>query len=40
MLNIIWAGMILIGVIWGMIHGKMPQITNGILSGAMDSVNL
>lgn len=40
MLNTIWAGMILIGIIWGMIYGKMPQITNGILSGAQDSVNL
>jgi spore maturation protein A len=40
MLNSIWAGMILIGIVWGTAHGRISSITEGILSGAEDAVNL
>lgn len=40
MLNDIWAAMILIGVFYGAVRGRMPQITEGALSGARDAVNL
>ena len=40
MLNNLWAGMIFIGIIFGIIHGKMQEVTNGILSGAQDAVSL
>jgi spore maturation protein A len=40
MLNSIWAGMILIGIVWGTLHGQISSITEGILSGAEDAVNL
>lgn len=40
MLNKIWAGMIFIGIVFGIIHGKMQEVTNGILSGAQDAVSL
>lgn len=40
MLNSIWAAMVLIGVCYGAFRGRMPQVTEGALSGARDAVNL
>lgn len=40
MLNGLWAAMILIGIFYGAVRGRMPQITEGALAGARDAVNL
>ncbi len=40
MLNYIWAGMILIGVIYGAITGRMADVTNAALDSAGDAVSL
>ena len=40
MLNYLWAGMIIIGIIYGAFTGKMPDITNAALDSAKDAVTL
>lgn len=40
MLNYLWGGMILIGVIYGAFNGKMPEITNAALDSAKEAVEL
>ena len=40
MLNYLWAGMILTGIIFGAFSGKMPDITNAALDSAKDAVSL
>lgn len=40
MLNYIWAFMILAGVIYGAITGRMEDITNAALDSAGDAVSL
>lgn len=40
MLNYLWAFMILIGIIYGAIHGTMPEITNAALDSAKEAVTL
>lgn len=40
MLNYIWAFMILIGVVYGAIAGKMAEVTNAALDSAGDAVSL
>ncbi len=40
MLNYLWAGMILIGILFGAFNGKMPNITNEALDSAKDAVTL
>ena len=40
MLNGLWAGMILIGIIFGAWNGKMPELTNAALDSAKDAVSL
>lgn len=39
-MNYLWAGMIIIGVIFGAFNGKMPEITNAALDSARDAVTL
>ena len=39
-MNYLWAGMIIIGVIFGAFSGKMPEITNAALDSAKDAVLL
>ena len=40
MLNYIWAGMILLGVIYGVCTGQMSELTNGALDSAGEAVSL
>lgn len=40
MLNYIWGFMIIIGVIYGAITGKMPELTNAALDSAKEAVTL
>lgn len=40
MLNYLWAAMMLIGVIWGAINGRMEDVTNGAFDSAKDAVSL
>lgn len=40
MLNYLWAGMIIVGVIFGAFNGKMPDITNAALDSAKEAVTL
>ena len=40
MLNYLWAGMILVGILYGAFNGKMPDITNAVLDSAKEAVTL
>ena len=40
MLNYLWGGMSLAGIIYGAFAGTLPQITEGLLSGAKEAVEL
>ncbi|WP_461812541.1 nucleoside recognition protein [Faecalimonas sp.] len=40
MLNYLWGGMIIVGIIFGVFSGKMPDITNGALDSAKEAVDL
>lgn len=40
MLNYLWSGMILIGIVWAAFHGRLDQVTMGALNGAGDAVSL
>lgn len=40
MLNYLWGGMILVGVIFGAFNGKMPDITNAAIDSAKEAVTL
>lgn len=40
LLNGLWAGMILIGIIFGAWNGKMPELTNAALDSSKDAVSL
>lgn len=40
MLNYLWAGMILAGILFGAFNGKMPEMTNAALESSQDAVTL
>ena len=40
MLNYLWAGMIIIGIVYGAFTGKMPDITNAALDSAKEVFSL
>ena len=40
MLNYLWAGMILVGIVYGAFNGKMPDMTNAALDSAKEAVTL
>lgn len=40
MLNYLWAGMVLIGVLWGAFHGQLPAVTEGALQASREAVAL
>lgn len=40
MLNFLWAGMIILGVIFGVINGKVTEITNAALDSSKEAVSL
>ncbi len=40
MLDHLWAGMILAGILWAAFHGRLSDVTLGMLDGAADAVSL
>ena len=40
MLNYLWAGMILFGILWGTVNGRLDQVTLGAINGAGEGVAL
>lgn len=40
MLNVLWAGMMGIGILWGVFHGTLPAVTDGALNAAKEAVTL
>lgn len=38
MLNYLWAGMILVGIVFGAFNGKMQDITNAALDSSKEAV--
>ena len=34
MLNYLWAGMMIIGILWGAFHGQLPAVTEGALQSS------
>ena len=39
-MNYLWAGMIIVGIIFGAFQGKMPEVTNEALDSAKEAVTL
>lgn len=39
-MNYLWAGMIIVGIIFGAFNGKMPEVTNEALDSAKEAVTL
>lgn len=40
MMNYLWAGMILTGILWAAFHGNLDAVTMGALEGAGEAVSL
>jgi spore maturation protein A len=40
MLNYLWAGMMLVGIMWGAVHGTLGEVTEEILNSAKEAVAL
>ena len=40
MLNYLWSGMLLIGIIWGALHGQLAAVTQGAMDAAKEAVAL
>ena len=40
MLNALWSGMILLGILWAAVHGRLDQVTQGALASAKEAVSL
>lgn len=40
MLNYLWAGMIAVGIIYGVLTGNMGAVTNGAIDAAKEAINL
>lgn len=40
MLNYLWAGMMLVGILWGAFHGNLGAVTDGALEAAGEAVSL
>ena len=40
MLNYLWAGMTLTGILWGALHGKMTAVTDGAIQASKEAVTL
>lgn len=40
MLNTLWSGMILSGILWAAVHGRLDQVTQGALASAKEAVAL
>ena len=40
MLNYVWAVMMAVGILWGALHGRLPEVTNGALEAAGEAVTL
>lgn len=40
MLNYLWAGMLVIGILWGAFHGNMAAVTDGALESTKEAVTL
>ena len=40
MLNMLWAGMMAVGIFWAAFHGNMGEVTNGLLDSAKEAVTL
>lgn len=40
MLNYLWAGMTLTGILWGALHGNMPAVTDGAIQASKEAVTL
>ncbi len=40
MLNWLWAGMVLIGIIWAGFHGNLASVTEGALNSAKEAIEL
>ena len=40
MLNYLWSGMLLIGILWGAAHGQLEAVTEGALNASREAVTL
>ncbi len=40
MMNYLWSGMILLGVLWAAVGGRLDAVTMGALDGAGEAVSL
>ena len=40
MMNYLWGGMLLIGIVFGVVNGNMQAITDAILSSSKEAITL
>lgn len=40
MMNGLWAGMMLVGIVWGIFHGTLAEVTDGAIKSAGEAVSL
>ena len=40
MLNYLWAGMMITGILWGALHGQLSAVTEGALQSSKEAVTL
>ena len=38
MLDYLWAAMLLLGVVWGLLHGRAAELTQAVLDGGKDAI--
>ena len=39
-MNGLWAGMMLVGIVWGIFHGTLAEVTDGAIKSAGEAVSL
>ena len=40
MLNALWAGMMLVGIVYGAVQGRLAEITNAALDSSKEAISL
>ena len=39
-MNVLWSSMLLLGIVYGAIQGRMPEVTDGVIQASREAVVL
>ena len=39
-MNVLWSSMLLLGIVYGAIQGRMPEVTDGVIRASREAVVL